>query len=74
MEDGFEFENGGGELAELDVGLGNAFGGLDDLFFHAELEVGFLEDFEGLIVLRLRLSDDLKHLNGLPQLGLFPWI
>ena len=43
----------------------------DDLLFHAQLEIGFLEDFQGLIILRLRLSDDLEHLNRLPQLRLF---
>jgi hypothetical protein len=74
LEDGFKFEDGGGKLAEMDVGLGDAFGGLNDLLFNAELEVGLLEDFQGLIIVRLRLSDDLKHLNRLSQLGLFAWI
>ena len=71
LEDGFVFEDGGGKLAELDVSLGDAFGGADDVLLPAELGIGFLEDFQGLIVVRLRLSDDFKHLNRLRQLGFF---
>ena len=65
------FENGGGKLAHLHVGLGDALGGLDDVVFAAQLGVGLLEDFQRLIILRLRLSDDLEHLNRLRQLSFF---
>ena len=74
LKDGFKFQDGGGKLAQLHVSLGDAFGSLDDLAFQAELQIGLLEDFQRLIILRLRLSDDLKHLNRLPQLGLLAGI
>ena len=40
-------------------------------FSRPSFDVGFLEDLQRLIVVRLRLSDDLKHLNRLRQLGFF---
>jgi len=67
----FVFQNRGGKLPHLDVRLGNPLGGAYNVRITAELRVGFLEDFQRLIVLRLRLSDDLKHLNRLHQLALF---
>jgi hypothetical protein len=74
LENGFEFEDGRGKLAQLHVSLGDAFGSLDDFLFHAQLQISLFENFQRLIILRLRLSDDLEHLNRLPQLRLFAWI
>ena len=71
MEDGFVFEDGGGELAHLDVGLGDALGGADDILFAIQLGVSFLENFERLIVVGLCLSDSLKHLDRLNDLIMF---
>ena len=71
MEDTFVFENRGGKLAELDVSFGNALGRGDDRVLLVKLGVSFLEDFERLIIERLRLCDDLEHLNCLRQLSFF---
>src|SRR5436853_554559 len=58
-------------LLQLHVSFGDAFGSLDDVRFAPEFGVSFLEDLERLIVLWLRLSDHLEHLNRLPQLRRF---
>jgi hypothetical protein len=71
LEDAFVLENRRRKLAHRHVGLGDALGGVDHVLFTTKLGVSFLENFEGLIVLRLRLSDHLEHLNRLRQLSLF---
>src|SRR5437899_1583358 len=63
LQNAFIFEDGRGQLSHCDISLGNAFGGANDILLPAKLEVGFLKYFERLIVLGLRLSDDLEHLN-----------
>ena len=53
MEDALVFENGRGKLAHENIGVGNALAGGDDILFAAKLCVGFLKNFERLVVLRL---------------------
>jgi len=65
LEDAFVFENGGRKLAEMNVGFGDALGGIDDVLFASQFGVGLFEDFQRLVIHRLRDGDDLKHLNCL---------
>ena len=71
LEKGLILHDGGAELAELDVGLGDALGGVHHVLLQPQLHVGFLEDFQRLVVERLRLSDHAEHLNRLLQLRFF---
>ena len=69
LQNAFILQDGGGQLAQLHVGMGQPFGSRDQVPFASKLLVSFFENFQRLAVLWLRLSDDLKHLNRLRQLG-----
>ena len=71
LKNALVFENRRGKLAHEDIGVSDAFAGGDDILFAIKLGVSLLENFQGLIVLRLGLGNDLEHFNCLSQLSLF---
>ena len=71
LKNRFVLQDGGGKLTHLHVGMGDSFGSADGIRLPPQFRVGFLEDFQRLIVVRLGLGDYLKHFNRLGQLRLF---
>jgi hypothetical protein len=55
----------------LQIRLRDALGRVDHVVLAPELRIGLLEDFQRLRVARLRLHNDLEHLNRLQQLSFF---
>ncbi len=53
---------------DVEISLGQPARGLERIVRAPDLLVGFLEDFERLIIVRLCLSYDLKHLDRLNDL------
>ena len=53
---------------DVEISLGQTARGLERIVRAPDLLVGFLEDFERLIIVRLCLSYDLKHLDRLNDL------
>ena len=74
LQDRFIFQNRRGQLPLLEIRLRDAFGSVDYVRFAAQLRVGFLENFQRLAIVRLRLDNDLEHLNCLLQLSCFTGI
>jgi len=70
----FIFQDRGRKLPHLYIRLGNALGRVDHFLFAPELGVGFLENFQRLTVIGLRLGNNLEHLNRLLQLSFFAGI
>jgi hypothetical protein len=67
----FVFQNRRRKLPHLRVSLAMRFEIRDDIHLAAQLGVGLLENFQRLAVVRLRLHNDLEHLNRLLQLSFF---
>ncbi len=68
-QDRLTFLHREGERTDIVIRLSQAAGAADRLGRFAELLIGDLEDLERLIIVLLRLSDDLKHLNRLENLA-----
>ena len=68
------FQDCGRKLPHLHIRLGDALGRVDHILFAPELGVGFLENFQRLAIIGLRLGNNFEHLNRLLQLSFFAGI
>ena len=71
MGEAFVFENGLGNLADFDIGLGETFRNVETFFFAAEFCIGLLQNLQRLIIVWLRFRDCLKHLDSAKKLLAF---
>ena len=68
------FQNGRRELALLHVRLRDPLGRVDHVLLAPQFRVSLLENFQRLAIVRLRLHNNLEHLNRLQQLSFFALI
>ena len=71
LENAFALQQGRRIQAHVEVGFRQLAGNLERRLDLADLQVGFLEDVVALTITWLRLADDLEHLDGLKNLGVF---